>query len=78
MIRELSETLVDIAESMLPEGEGIVRVESAVIELPLEVRLAKVDGTYLLQADVPRWRWSTDFDSRPGRIRLDLQREVVQ
>ena len=78
MIRELSDMLVDLAESMLPEGEGIVRVESATIDLPLEMRLAKVDGVYRLHADVPRWRWSTDFDTRPGRIRLDLHREVVE
>jgi hypothetical protein len=78
MIRELSEMLVDIAGSMLPEREGIVRVESAMIDLPLEVRLAKVNGAYTLQADVPRWRWSTDFDARPGRICLNFQREVVE
>jgi hypothetical protein len=77
MIREFSDVLVDIAESMLPDGQGIVRVESAIIEIPLEVRLAKVDGTYRLLADVPRWRWLTDFDSRPARVRLDFHREVA-
>jgi hypothetical protein len=77
MIRDLSDTLVEIMDSLLPTGEGIVRVESALIDLPLEVHLTSEDGAYRLQADVPRWRWSTDFDARPGRLRIELQREVA-
>ena len=77
MIRQLSEMLLEVTEALVPDVGGIVGVRSAEINLPMEVQFRKSGGNIELLADVPRWRWTTDFDARPGRIELSLHREVA-
>jgi hypothetical protein len=67
----LAETLVELLESLVPEravASGI-RVRDVKLDLPLELQLA--DGGELL-GNVRRWRWPTDFDERPGRLRVSF------
>jgi hypothetical protein len=75
MMRLLSDMLVDVADSLFPDGAGVVFVQSASVDLPLEVSFRRRGKEVELHADLPRWRWTTDFDSRPGHIRLELFRE---
>lgn len=70
----LADTLTDVLGAVLPSAElaAPVRVTSVSFDLPLEVSLA---GPELL-ANLPRWRWTTDFDSRPGRLRACFDVEI--
>jgi hypothetical protein len=66
----LAETLTDVLAGVLPAAApgAPVRITSLVVDLPLEVMLARGDGAPELLANLPRWRWTTDFDARPGRL----------
>jgi hypothetical protein len=65
----LATTLTDLLGGVVATPDaGAVRVTRVAFDLPLEVRLqAGEEGPELL-ANVPRWRWTTDFDARPGRL----------
>jgi hypothetical protein len=63
----LSDTLVELLEGVTP-GDGMVRVQRVAFDLPLEVALSGTAEEPELRANLPRWRWPTDFDSRPGRL----------
>jgi hypothetical protein len=77
MIRPFAEMLLELAEALLPEAGGIVAVRSAQLDLPMEIRFRKSDKQIELLADVPRWRWRTEFDTQPGRLEIELHREVA-
>jgi hypothetical protein len=69
-----ADTLAGLVDSMVPtraRGAG-VRVDTARIALPLEVRVAGTPDEPLLLANAPRWRWTTEFDSRPGFLDVSL------
>ncbi len=72
---ELWETVVDLVASVLPddEAQNVVRVTSVSLDVPIEVMMrggAKNDGEIELLAHLPRWRWTTAFDGRRGRLKL--------
>jgi hypothetical protein len=54
-----------------------IRATSMELTLPIEVRLEEVEGELSFVADLPLWRWRTDFDLRPGQLRIGWE-EVVK
>lgn len=70
MRRPLAETLVEMLDTMGPirVGAAGLRISSIALDLPLEVLLTGPDDDPVLLANHPRWRWTTDFDERPGRL----------
>ncbi len=73
MQRAFWETLVDMAEAVTPTAEEIgIRVTSLELDVPIQVQLRQSHGEIEFLADVPRWRWRTDFDVRPCRMRVTL------
>lgn len=75
--RPLAETLIDLAAAMGfdDEPQGLVRVRSLSLELPIEVRLRRVPGEWQLLADVPLWRWQSGFEEQRGRLRFRINEE---
>jgi hypothetical protein len=69
---DLVSALIESLGAVPRTGAGI-RVDELFVDLPVEVRLARVDGDLALAADAPQWRWRTDFDRDPGRIVLRLE-----
>ncbi len=73
----LAETLVDLAESFqakkLTDQELIVT--SLYVDVPIEVRLHRVDGLYELFADVPLWRWQSGFPEHMGQLKICWEKE---
>jgi hypothetical protein len=68
----LSASLLEILGGLLPLHTGI-RVTGLVLDLPLEVAFKVLpDGAPMILAGPPRWRWTTDFDNRPGRVRISF------
>jgi hypothetical protein len=66
----LSASLLEILGALMPLSTGL-QVTGLALDLPLEVALAvPPDGPPVILAGPPRWRWTTDFDNRPGRIRV--------
>jgi hypothetical protein len=57
-----------LSSSAAPE----LRVRELVLDLPVELALGQLDGGSVLAADVPRWRWRTDFDQRVSRLRVRI------
>jgi hypothetical protein len=43
------------------------------IDVPIEVALELEHGKLIFIADLPRWRWRSDFDREPGRLALSLE-----
>jgi hypothetical protein len=75
MRRPLWETLLELVDAVRPAGAGAagVRVTGLSVDVPLEVTLHRTaDGVELL-ANLPRWRWETDFDQRGGRMRVECR-----
>jgi hypothetical protein len=64
----LADMLVDMVMSVSPAGGSGFRVTSVHLDLPVEVRLRQVGDQLEIFADLPRWRWSTDFDDRRSRL----------
>jgi hypothetical protein len=68
----LSASLLEILGGLLPL-DGSIRVTGLALDLPLEVACKTLpDGAPVILAGPPRWRWTTDFDNRPGRIRVSF------
>lgn len=76
MKRPLFQTVVDFAEAILPRADTAnLRVSRVSVDTPLELAILREDGELQVLAGPPRWRWTTAFDSRPGRLRLDFAPE---
>lgn len=82
MLRELSTVLLEMQESLAPfagpAGEDAtprIRLQDAVLELPLDLRLVIADGGVRLEADVPRSL--ADMNWRDGASRLRLRIEAM-
>jgi hypothetical protein len=70
----LADTLCELLDALaVPSAEGLpLRVDGVAFDVPLEVRVA---GSGELLANLPRWRWPTDFDARPGRLHASFRSE---
>ncbi len=82
MLRELSTVLLEMQESLAPFGGPVgddtaprIRLQDAVLELPLDLRLVIADGGVRLEADVPRSL--ADMNWRDGSSRLRLRIEAM-
>jgi hypothetical protein len=73
--RPLGDMLTDVAGSLLSVGadQNIIRATSVELTLPIDVRLGRSKQRLVFCADVPAWRWRTDFDPPFGQLRLTLE-----
>lgn len=74
-IRPLGEMLTDVAGSLLEltAQQQMVRATSIELTLPVDSRLRRQRDALVFCADVPGWRWQTDWDPPLGRLRLTLE-----
>lgn len=72
--RPFGDTLTEIAGSLLSTTikQQIVRATSVELSLPIEAKLRRSEQELLFCADVPSWRWRTEWDLPLGRLRLTL------
>jgi len=78
MRRPLADVVGDLAGAVRPDPlrEPGLRVTRLDYDVPVEVALGRLDGGLVLIADLPRWRWRSDFDREPGRLALRLEAVV--
>ncbi len=69
----LAEMLVDLIGAVSPDCKSGLRVTSVLLDLPVEIRLLQSGDEFILLADLPRWRWATDFDEVRSRINLECR-----
>lgn len=66
--RQLSATLLDVADGIgLRPGPGL-RATSIELTLPVEVSIEQQQGEPVFLADVPRFVYRTAFDQTPSRL----------
>jgi hypothetical protein len=73
--RPLGDMLTDVAGSLLDLGadQRIVRATSVELTLPIDVKVSRSKEGLIFCADVPAWRWRTDWDPPFGQLRLTLE-----
>lgn len=74
--RPLGDTLAEVAGSLLEvtgAEQQIVRATSLEITLPVEVKLRRSRNGLVFCADLPAWRWQTEWDPPFGRLRFTLE-----
>lgn len=73
--RPLGDMLIDVAGSLLDLGadQRIVRATSVELTLPIDVKVIRSKEGLIFCADVPAWRWRTDWDPPFGQLRLTLK-----
>jgi hypothetical protein len=72
--RRFGEVITELAESLATDHvpPELFRVTTLVVVLPVEVALERTDSEIVFVADVPRWRWRSDFDRTPSRLTMRL------
>ena len=75
--RPMAEMVEDIFDGIQKASTARLRVRASSLEmdLPVEVRLADAGGEAEVLAGLPVWRWRTDFDLEPARLRMVWQEE---
>jgi hypothetical protein len=73
--RALGDMLTELAGSLLSLGadQSVVRATRVELTLPVEVKVARSRDELVFCADVPAWRWRTDWDPSFGQLRLTLE-----
>lgn len=73
--RPLAEMLIDVFASIEPAALAGFRVRARQVDLdlPIETRLIEEKGELTFIADLPVWRWRTDFDQPPSRLRISYE-----
>lgn len=73
--RPLGDMLTEVAGSLLrlSAGQDLVRATSLELTLPIDVRVRRSNQDLIFCADVPAWRWRTDWDPPFGKLRLTLE-----
>ena len=73
--RPLGDMLMDVAGSLLDLGadQRVVRATSVELSLPIDVKVSHLKEGLVFCADVPAWRWRTDWDPPFGQLRLTLK-----
>ena len=73
--RPLAEMLTDLVGGIhVAQTPGFaVRAREVELTLPIEVWLRDVDGESTFIADLPIWRWRTDFDQTPSRLQITYE-----
>ena len=69
--RELSDTLIDVADgALVGAGAAGVRTTSMELSLPVEVALEIRDGALVVVAELPRFIFRSAFDQPPSRLKV--------
>ena len=73
--RPLAEMLTDVLAAVEAAHTTALQVRACRVELtlPVEVWLRDIDGESTFIADLPVWRWRTDFDQRPSQLRITYE-----
>jgi hypothetical protein len=73
--RRLGDMLIEVAGSLLglSADQSLVRATSVELTLPVNVRVSRSTEGLTFYADVPCWRWRTDWDPPFGQLRLTLE-----
>lgn len=73
--RPLGDMLTEVAGSLLnlSADQNLVRATSVELTLPIDVRIRRSNNELIFCADVPAWRWRTDWDPPFGQIRLTME-----
>jgi hypothetical protein len=73
--RPLGDMLTDVAGSLLDlrADQSVVRATSIELTLPINVKFNHSHEGLIFCADVPAWRWRTDWDPPFGQLRLTLE-----
>ena len=73
--RPLGDMLAEVAGSLisLDADQNVVRATSVEMTLPIDVKMTRSLEGLILRADVPAWRWRTDFDPPFGQLRFTLE-----
>jgi len=77
MARPLWQTLVDVIEAVSPEPASCVRVTKVSMDIPIAVEVRETSTGLVFLADVPAWRWPTDFDPKRGRLKVECREGEV-
>lgn len=73
--RPLGEMLTEVAGSLLEltTQQQLMHVTSIELTLPIDARLRRSANALVFCADVPAWRWQTDWDPPFGQLRFTLE-----
>lgn len=73
--RPLGDMLSEVAGSLLSLGsdQNIVRATSVEMTLPIDLKMSRSREGLILRADVPAWRWRTQWDPPFGQLRFTLK-----
>ena len=74
-VRPLGDMLVEIAGSLVGLGaqQSVVRPTRIEMLLPVDVRVRPSHEGLVFCADVPAWRWRTDWDPPFAQLRFTLE-----
>ena len=77
--RPLAEMLIDVFASIETAAiaEFQVRARQVDLDLPIETALIEEKGELTFIADLPVWRWRTDFDQPPSRLRISYEEKFL-
>jgi hypothetical protein len=68
MLAEIAGSLLDLSA-----GQNLVRATSVELTLPINVKVNRFSTGIIFCADVPAWRWRTDWDPPLGQLRVRLE-----
>ena len=73
--RPLGDMLMEVAGSLLgvAGSQILVRATSVELTLPVNVKVNRSPEGLTFCADVPCWRWRTDFDPPLGQLSFTLE-----
>ena len=73
--RPLAEMLTDVLKAVETAGTAGLQVRARQVDLtlPVEIWLRDIGGESTFIADLPVWRWRTDFDQRPSRLQITYE-----
>lgn len=66
---EMLSDVFDVMPTTRADSLG-VRAKEVSISAPIEVELVEAGSELLFIADLPLWRWRTEFDQIPGRLQI--------
>jgi hypothetical protein len=74
---ELWRSLASLMDALEPPAASTLRLSSVMLDMPLEIAIGQRDGEMVILGSPPRWRWTTAFDERLARMRVELAPEAA-
>ena len=68
--------VLEAVEAAATAGLG-VRARQVELTLPIEVWLSDLAGESTFIGDLPVWRWRTDFDLLPSKLRIVYEESQI-